>query len=184
MPLMDQVTKIRARIAELHAERADLMDLPVTRDEFHARAEAWVDRQADAYGDDLAYMLSSFRRARPEPLVPNDTTRALTARGRAHAQFDGHSEVDLSPMLCFLLRDEIKRRFAAAIETTPYREGLPVADRPAALARVAAELDAAELAEEALICRADAAGMAIPRREDVRPEIVLAPQPPEEAPAP
>lgn len=70
------------------------------------------------------------------------------------------------------------------IAASDYPEGLPTAERPAALARVAAELDRLELHEEALICRADAAGMAIPRRDDVRPEIVLAPQPLDEAPAP
>lgn len=174
--LTDELTELRARIAALKAERDVLLDGPVPRQEFKARASAWVDRLAKEFNEDVRHRLTSFRGSGRHPLFPSDTTAALVARGRAHPRFEGQSEIDMGPMLCWLMGGEIKRKFAALIDSDDYQEGLGTAERPDALARLAADLDAAELREEELIGRADEAGLSIPRRDDVRPEIVLWPQ--------
>ncbi|NCA71470.1 MAG: hypothetical protein EOM91_15530 [Sphingobacteriia bacterium] len=181
--LTDELSEVRERIAALHAERDELLKGSVPKAEFKQRADAWIDRSAAAFGEDLRYKLTSFRGASSHTFSSVNDTSAFAVRGRAHPQFEGFTDTDLGPLVCWLFGDDLKRRFGELIGASDYPEGLPTAERPAALARIAAELDTLELREEALICRADASGMVIPRRNDVRPEIVLMPQP-EEATAP
>ncbi|MBL3619715.1 MAG: hypothetical protein JMN26_18645 [gamma proteobacterium endosymbiont of Lamellibrachia anaximandri] len=83
------------------------------------------------------------------------------------------AETDLGPMLCFLFADVIKKRLADTIRDSSYEEGISTEERPDLIAVVKEELECLELEEERLILEAASFNIAIPRRDDSRPEIIL-----------
>lgn len=85
----------------------------------------------------------------------------------------GINGVDLGPILCGLLGDEIKQKMADKIAALDYEAGPPLSERQKLLAQNADQLLQLEIAEEELICEAEQRGWLIERRPDVRPEIFL-----------
>jgi len=164
--LRNRVEELRAKIGRAMAQRADLETSPVPVAEQVSRLCNWIDRQAN--GCDLVYGLGHFRAPVPERgYSPTLFLSAVRGGQRSVA------EADLGPLLCALFGDELKQRLASVIEASGVKTGLPLAERPAMLAKVASELDQLELEEERLIVEAETAGMFILRRDDARPEIIL-----------
>ena len=80
----------------------------------------------------------------------------------------------MSGTLCWLLRDTLLERIDAIVQATDYPEGLPSTERPARRAELEAQLEQLEAREEVAIRALEAEGRQIPRRQEARPELVLA----------
>lgn len=78
-------------------------------------------------------------------------------------------------LLCWLIPEIVRKRAIAHIDEL-YKarpEGLPTLERDTRLAQIDEQILELELQEEELISEAEAGGMAIARRVDVDPRVVL-----------
>lgn len=159
------IDALRKQIAALQAEHLELSSQKFSRPEVSATLDSMIANWSKAGLQSMVRDLT--RAANGEPVAP------LTLRAAAPvAAAPGVAQVNLNlgPLLVAMLGAEaVKAALAGALGTLP--EGMPRAARLDRLSAIAAELDRLEADEEALI---DAAGGAIERRPDARPEIILA----------
>lgn len=80
---------------------------------------------------------------------------------------------EIGPMLAWSMGDALTQRICEEIDRLDYRPGLPMAERPARLAKLKAVLRKLEQQEEAIICGAADTGIIIPRRPDADPGVIL-----------
>lgn len=148
---------LRETIRARQSERASIADAPAALSEAKARLVDTLRQSAEA-----VRTITGIR-------ATTDPASALLARVRA----DGY--VDLAPLLVLLIGvDRVAKPLLSALDGLNLPEGMPTAERAAALATLNADLDALERAEEREVCRLESAGQRVVRRPDARPEIVLA----------
>lgn len=163
------VQRIRTDITELQDEAARIEAAPVTAAEARERAKVWVEQMAECAVQDV----DAFYRPTPGPVV--FSTRQIETRPLA----GGHPMVGTLPdpvaMAVAANPEAFLARLLAEIDSVndDPQDQIPLADRPAMLADLAAKLEAAERAEEAIITAAAEAGTVITRRPDARCEVVL-----------
>lgn len=154
----EQITKLQTEIAELRADRG-------TRDEVAERLTAWVDEQAARVP--AAALVASAAVGAPD-------NRALRVLVQGGSELGG-GDVSVTPVLSWLYGDRMKARLLEELDA--HADELcsrkSARDRAAALANAEKALHAAEVAEERAIVAAEAQGLEITRRPDVRPEIIL-----------
>ena len=160
------VDELRARLAALREERAQVEAAPV----LEAEALRDLDRWLDGVEASAGLPVRGFMHGGPWPSL------AVVLR-------PGQKILDASPAVDQLFslmvatnRPAIRALMAAAI-ADEYENQTPLsADaRAARLAEIDAELDRQEKVEEQLIRQAEGLGLPILRRADVRPVIALAP---------
>ena len=134
----------RETIARLKAERAEVLAQPATASEAEARVDRYLTGQAAQYRE-----------------------RATVERLKHRGAIDDLGTKD-DAFFAFYFPDAIKTALMA--ETA---EGMAQGDRAAEIARIDAELYAAEQAEEQAITEAEARGHYITRRADADPRAVL-----------
>lgn len=168
---LDQdVDKLRPEIARICDEIDWIAEAPVPRDELKARAAKGCHELAAKF--EAARYLGAL--AKPTGSMGGmfaATANVFTRGGGAEvslARID-----DIGPMLAWMAGDALIERMHASIDAMDYRPGPPLAERPARLAKLQAELRELEMKEEALIVAAEEAGMLIARRPDASPEVVL-----------
>ena len=85
------------------------------------------------------------------------------------------SSVNLAGVLCRFFGETIKKTLVDAVteESKHYPPGIPILERPALIQDLQAKIHALEIEEEALILEAESAGIALYRRPDVNPKLVL-----------
>ncbi|MBL3601082.1 MAG: hypothetical protein JMN25_14655 [gamma proteobacterium endosymbiont of Lamellibrachia anaximandri] len=170
-PAKDFKTKVaglRKKIADLNDQLHALIEHGVTKDEFILRVCNWVDDQAGRFNP--MHGISALRSPRASGCV---SVFQSSVQGSHHDTPLVVAETDLGPMLCFLFADVIKKRLADTIRESSYEEGISTEERPDLIALVKEELECLELEEEQLILEAASFNIAIPRRDDSRPEIIL-----------
>lgn len=161
----DDLATLRARISALQDERQELESQRRSRDEVAAMLDGMISiwhRQGLA---NLAREVQHAASGEPSDFLMLQGIGAVTAA-------PGVAQINLQvgPLLCAVLGPQaVKSAFAAAIEAIP--SGMPAPARKARLEAIAQQLDELEADEEAII---DASGGQFERRENVRPEIVLA----------
>lgn len=162
--LRDEIDRIKQALVELE-------ELSYPRDEWRARLHAWVERQAAEFERQAVYELSAMRSTyvAASPRVGTFNINVLPSPGSKN-----FAHVDLSGTLCWLLRDTLLERIDAIVQATDYPEGLPSTERPARRAELEAQLEQLEAREEVAIRALEAEGRQIPRRQEARPELVLA----------
>jgi len=160
--LLEQISEIRDAIYPLHAERASLQQLKRSRTELVAEVDRRITELVNA---GRAQMLTDLRR-----IAVGDMPNFLVAEaigGSART-----IRTDLGPVLAALLgEDALRAAFLRDLERAP--DGLDSAAKADRLKEIEAELLTLEMREEALIVDAEAQGLAVFRRPDARPEIVL-----------
>jgi hypothetical protein len=161
-----ELADLRERIAETNERLATLEDAPVPKSEYQQRVSQWIDRQAANFRPE--YAVSPLRDVRPR--FDEVSIAELPVRSSGGPEV---AVADAGAVLCWLLGDEIKRRLGEVIESADLETGPPTADRPKLRRDLEAELRRLELAEEALICDADAAGFNILRRPDADAAVIL-----------
>lgn len=155
MATKPSIAQLRARIAELQAERATLR----ASGDSHAEVCAGIDefcQNAAARGDQsLGYAVMSGTLAEGLTVKPGPG-----------------GVIDLAPVLASLMGADA---MAAALQrhVRLMADGPNAADRAARLAEISAELDRLERDEETQIEASEATGAPIARRADARAEIVL-----------
>ena len=173
--LHQDVDQVRDEIEPVREELQWLASSSVPRDELKARITAAVGverRNADS-GRVLRSLASPTSDA-------YSATFADMFKVQTKATFLGGdkpdilpAEVPLSPMLAWLLGDELTKNLHAKVDALEYTPGPPMAERPARRAQLLATLRQLEEKEEALICTGEAAGLWIARRGDADPAVVL-----------
>lgn len=163
-----KVAGLRKQITGLNEQLHALVEHGVTKDEFIRRVCNWVDDKAGSFNP--MYGISALR----SPKAGSDVSVFQSSvQGAHHASSLVVAETDLGPMLCFLFADVIKKRLADTIRESSYEEGISTEERPDLIAMVKEELECLEFEEERLILEAVSFNIAIPRRDDSRPEIIL-----------
>lgn len=159
-----QIESLRRQIAALQAERLDLSSQTRSRTEVAALVDRMVSNWATTGLQGVARDLMRVANGEAaEPLTLRGAAPVAAAPGVA--QFN----LNLGPLLCTLMGAEaVKAALQGALATLP--EGTDRAARLERLEAIAAELDRLETEEEAMV---EAAGGAIERRPDARPEIIL-----------
>ncbi len=179
--LIGQATnKYRDRLENVRHEREGLLgridqikSAPLPLDEVVSRVEAFVASH------NLITGLESF-------FCPYETSNSLLtveAIPGTNPVFvvndmlasNPRSTVNLAGVLCSLFGETIKKTLVDAVteESKHYPPGIPMLERPALIQDLQAKIHALEIEEEALICVAESAGIALYRRHDVNPELVL-----------
>ncbi|MEQ9140670.1 MAG: hypothetical protein RJQ08_03915 [Salinisphaeraceae bacterium] len=160
------VEGIRKRIEKARMDLDDLRLRRLTRAETAERLERWVDDQASL--------------VRASVFVSTATLASVSIDGsafRANAMGDinGNGTVSLAPYLCWLDPEGMKRRLLAELDEIADERcaSTPPKDRKRALEQREAKLLQLERDEEAAIVAAEAQGIQIARRPDVRPDVVL-----------
>jgi hypothetical protein len=137
--------------------------LLLPRAEVHARFCAAVDADAARWWSDRGHrVLREFGQYGAPAGRPSDVLREVGPGpvGLGVPLTGGAASAFLGPML--------KDAMAAWLRGQDYHDGLPAAERPAVIARLQAELEAAKAAEEALVDEMNGAGLAVEHRPDVR----------------
>jgi hypothetical protein len=165
-----RLEQIRARIAELQARLELVNEGAVPTGEYIARVNEWVDGKAAEFAQSVGYSLSALRL--PEGRGVDVGIGRLGVRGGGAGE--DIAVADAAPLLCFLFGDVLKERLGDVIAKSPYQEGPPLAQRAELRRELQAELDRLEIDEETLIVEGEQVGLALPRRVDCRPEIILA----------
>jgi hypothetical protein len=147
---IEAVEAIRARIAELQAERRAIGNTPVTPPEAEAAIATYIERMAARYRD-------------------NGLVATLAQRGRLDSLNAGHNP---EAFACFFFADRIKSQLMHAAEAR-LADGLAAGQRAQRLQEFDDALLAAEREEETFIQAAEADGLAITRRADADPRAVL-----------
>ena len=164
-----EITDLRERISATQGEIEALREAPVPKVEYVQRVSDWIDTQAAAFAVNAEFSVSPLRE--PFPRADHVGFGQLRVRGSDHG--DSVAEADAAGLLCWLMGDAIKAKLSEAIAAAELPEGAPAADRPRLRRDLAAQLDRMEINEERLVVEAQAAGIEVQRRSDVRPEIVL-----------
>lgn len=170
--IQQEVEKLRAEIERTHDEIAWLNDAPITPAELKSRAT-----------EGCQAMAARFEAQRHLGVLanpgggPRDVADMFTAS--SSVAFVGELDVKpvnidgIGPMLAWAMGGSLVQRLHAEIDRLEYRPGPPMAERPARLAALRAELRTLEVREEALICEAEESGVIIPRRPDADPAVIL-----------
>lgn len=162
------VADLRARIATLAVEYEQVERAPMPAGTIKARALAFIDHLA-AQGAPTIFTGSGTT----DPL-DLDFHLQLAGLGPVHGSVADCKLVPNSTLfLAWTLRDVLKQRAAELIDATPIEGAVEEAARDERLRTLAAEKLAVERMEEAMIERAAATGMSIPRRGDADPRAVL-----------
>ncbi len=159
-----EIAGVREQIEALKAEQYDLQHGPLPLSDVTERINALIDGQAADF--DLEYNLSALTHAGRK--LGDADLFSVSVRPGPYETGSG----DLGPLLCALFGDAIKQRlteFAKSLDL----DGVPLAERPKLIAKLEKEIYALEVQEEALICQAEAAGIACPRHPDCSPAVVL-----------
>jgi hypothetical protein len=144
----EAVAQIRTRIADLKQQRRALTNAPVSK----AEAEAAIDHHlADAA-------------ARYQGVIDR-----LAQRGELHSLAAGDEP---EAFAAFMFADPIKARLMAAVEPR-LANGLDAGERARQITEMDQRIRAAEREEENPIAQAEADSLAITRRSDANPRIVL-----------
>lgn len=152
------IAEVRAEIAAVQNQMAKLEDRPVDR----ATIEATLDHGLEGLAGRGSYAFKLL-------------ARRLTGWGGEGSHFE-IADDDLGPMMVAMLRDQLRAGALAAVAQVMGSDtGITEEERDTERARLEGEVLALELAEEALIREAEAAGLSIPRRTDMHPAAELAP---------
>lgn len=168
--LAAQLAELREQISEARGRLELCSEGALPKADYLQRLHAWIDGRAAEFERGLEFQTSALRTpdAREGPHFG-----LLPVRGAGAASFEVVAAADASGLICWHAGSALKDRLAKVIEAAPYQEGPPLAERARLRREVDAELNGLELAEEKLICEAEEVGLDLPRRPDVRPEIVL-----------
>lgn len=161
------LTKVRSEIAALTQKRETVIGAPLPKVEAAQRINAMVDQ--------LAGECRGLPTLAASAAVPWTTIEVGTFSLRGNSSVDAHGGVQLAvaagPLLCWLLGDTIKQRL---IESLPADAGsIPMADRPAQIAKLDAALQPLAADEESLASQLEVAGEAVARRPDADPALIL-----------
>lgn len=166
-----EVSKLRTEIDRLRDEIEWVSTGFVPPEELKARATKHCQAMAQEF--DAARRLMSLS-------YPQAGSAEMQAMFRASPSvFVGGASVvsvnidEIGPMLAWSMGDTLTQRMHAEIDRLDYRPGPPMAERPALLAGLKAELRKLEQQEEKAICGAEGDGIIIPRRPDADPAVIL-----------
>ncbi|HZF31346.1 MAG TPA: hypothetical protein VE907_19680 [Gammaproteobacteria bacterium] len=167
--LVADVQRLRASIAKLKAERAELLQAPVTKGEALARIDAHLDYLA---GEAAVNVTPFLTRGPPQPrdLIPPAQTRLV----------DGIATVGFDSVLRFLAwhnREALRAALVAGVNRYYETRSDGVDDETLAqrLAALEAELLELETDEELAIMALEAAGVrTVLRRADADPRALIA----------
>ena len=162
--------QLRAEIERVKQALVELDELSYPRDEWRARLHEWVDRQAAESERPAAHGLSAMRAPYGRPqYIDSFSLSVLPSPGGKN-----FAHVNLSGLLCWLLRDTLLERIDAIVQATDYPEGPPSTERPARRAELETQLEQLEAREELAIRTLEADDRSVMRRQEARPELVLA----------
>jgi len=169
--IASELDRLRGEIASRQDELESVDEGAVPKVEYAARVAAWVDDLAGQFQRSAEYQVSALRLPNPRPR--DVELLRVPVRGAVGQSPEAVAEVDVGPLLAFLLGDAIKTKLAAVIEASAYIQGPPSGERDRMRAEIEEELTRLEIQEERLVCQAEELGVHIARRAGVRPEIVL-----------
>lgn len=153
---LEEIEAARGRVAEAKVLLGELAAMPVPQAEAEAALDAALARFSERAAEALT--VTSLTRPRLRP----DFAPELS-----------HS--DVVALLIGLHEKEIRKIVGAKLKDVyTGRVVLPPDERDARAAKIAADLLVLEIAEEAAIRRAEAAGVPVDRRADANPAAVLA----------
>lgn len=162
---MAKIDNLRKRIAALRAEREQVLRTPRSLGDVHGTIERQLSALAEEGREALAWRLRRVA-AGTEPV-------AVLFGAPVRDQRDGPAQAQVGPLLAALFGPAaLMQALQPHLEALP-AEGITDSDRRDLLARIDADLWAAELAEEAAVCEAEARGEQVQRRADANPAAVL-----------
>ncbi len=158
---LDQVARIRKKIARAQTERRTLAVTLVTHAEAHGRVDAHVAAMAQGVVDGTRPPRIRIERFSPAQFTPG---------------FYGVAEFEsLEQLACAVMPEAMATylhlRLDAHLEGAP--QGISSSARAKGLEKLDRQIRGLELEEEALFCKLEAGGVDVHRRADVSPEIVL-----------
>lgn len=165
LPNAARLEAVRARVSQTQAEIEALPAQPLPVADAIARLDAWIAAKSELFDHGTAARAFATDRA----LLGG----VLAAQGVKTAE--SAVTTDLAPVLCALFGTEIRERLSAAIQAQTRAAGPSLAERPATLAALRAELERLEREEERIIRDSESAGEPLARRPDASPAVVLAP---------
>lgn len=150
----------RNRIAEIDGEILEAEGAPLPLAAAKTRIEAWIADRASTWQPQIGHLATHDHRdtATPALLVTSDKR-------------------EIEAMMCAIAPQQVAAAMERAVQEVTYAQAagkpMPASARAALLKKLKAERRALELGEENLTRQAEAAGLAIPRRPDVSPEVAL-----------
>ena len=151
----EEVSSVRAKLEAAKRRREDLLVAPLSRSDITALLFAYVDRQANQYPEDLGRSIKELHHERSFKTGESAASRAgeFVAGGVLTPTGNGPR---LDRTLMFLLRNEVKKGIASAVEQIkewPENTGPALKERADELATPETEIKALEgrmreLAEE------------------------------------
>ena len=169
------INELRASIAALKLQRADIDNAPISKAEREAAMLAWCNDQSAAVHDQVHHLVAG-------------AAYGGSLAGLLQVRPTPSGTVDLAAYFAHLLgADVLARALCKHFADVP--KGLSAAERTDALELIDAELFDLELQDEQAVVASELAGAPVARRSDADPRAVLwldddaAPRPAPEAPA-
>jgi len=165
---LDALDALREAIAERRQELAVLQRAPLPVSEALRRFDAWADQAATAAVDglDLGRLLDPQAQGDLRlPLGPRSGDTLPDTRPAVEALFG---------LIALACRDQLRQTIAGQLGDLVHdRETLTDGERRARIAEVEAQIKQAEALEERAVRELEGAGVAVARRADADPAIVL-----------
>lgn len=155
--ISDHLQNLRTKITELQGQEDELIARPIPSSLAVKHMEEWVNREAQRFVRDNSLTVPMFHGERIDNtalLLPNEPDGTVAA-------------------LCFLFGDAIKEKLGSLIKADIGNDGLSDTAREKAIREVREKRRKLEHEEEQLIRSAEKVGMAIDRRPDADPAIIL-----------
>ncbi|NEI57464.1 hypothetical protein GR200_20710 [Rhizobium leguminosarum] len=172
--LQVEVEGLRNELSSLFQERTRLLKAPLTTTETADNIKRALDALEVKAGERLR--AGQFRANDPAKDPPDidavfKVGNGVAGPGGGFVNIINH---ELAGALCVLgLRSLMEPALLAKAVADSPGEGISASERAAKLRKIDADIEAVELAEEALIRECEEAGITVFRRSDARPEIYL-----------
>ena len=152
----EDLDALRAQVATLADERAELERETLDRDATLARIDAWIAEQASRCALDPRGFAS-----------PYGTPGPVRSYASASGDVPGVQHVDTSPVMCLLGPDVVRARLVELVDGAVPQFGRTLAERAARRTEIDAEIGVLERREEAEVRRLEATGRDVVRRVDL-----------------
>jgi hypothetical protein len=155
-----QAQELRQKADGLRARSAAIQAAGPAKADVRAAADKWVDDMAARFTAAMQSRISALVQHPASSMNQTQVNHVMSLVGEALSREESPS-LRLDQTLCGLFGPQVKSALAEAIDGMAWAEGLPLADRPAALGGLREELRVVMKEEAELLAAAKEAGIAL-----------------------
>lgn len=153
-----QLQAAREKEANLRGQQAAVSAAAAAKVDVRAAVDTWVDGMAAGFSEQLRSRINKLTSDPRGLRIARNVNQRMGLIGEPQSRDESPSH-QLDQVLCGLFGQQVKAALAKVLDSVRWDEGLPMADRAGALARLDIEIKAAVAEENELTAAAREAGV-------------------------